>query len=76
MILEHLLLHTLFLEPAILNMMILVSTIMHDTSVLKVSSREGLGCSTWKYRLFHRYCGLSQVFSKFSKSLRTHEKQL
>lgn len=76
MFLEHLLVHTLFLEPAILNIMVLMSTIMPDTSVLKVSSREGLGYSTWKYRLFYHYFGHSQVFSKFSESLRTHEKQL
>lgn len=43
MFLEHLLLHTLFLETAILNIMVLMSIIMPDTSVLKVSSRKGLG---------------------------------
>lgn len=56
--------------------MVLGSTIMSDTSVLKMSSREGLGYSTWKYGLLHQYLGYSQVFSKFSESLRMHEKQL
>lgn len=39
------------------HIMVLVSTIMSDTPVLKTSSREGLGYSTWKYRLLHRYLG-------------------
>lgn len=47
------------------HIMVLVSTIMYDTSVLKISSEDGLGYSTWKYRLLHQYLGHSQVFSKF-----------
>lgn len=39
------------------HIMVLVSTIMSDTSVLKTSSREGLGYSTWKDRLLHQYLG-------------------